>query len=153
VNGDLGLVIKNIGPEMKFIDEPYNLPLTISLGGGYNFLGNFVISLDINHEIYDDKTSISMGVEYRPVRFISLRAGYFYKLAYQLLTYQNSLFQPACRTGRPACRTSREENKISDFTGISGGFGLNFSNYILDYSLIPYKDLGLTHRLSFKVRF
>ncbi|RLD17662.1 MAG: hypothetical protein DRI36_03260, partial [Caldiserica bacterium] len=38
VKGDLGLVIKNIGPEMKFIDEPYNLPLTISLGGGYNFL-------------------------------------------------------------------------------------------------------------------
>ncbi len=139
VKGDLGLVIKNIGPEMKFIDEPYNLPLTISLGGGYNFLGNFVISLDINHEIYDDKTSISMGIEYRPVRFISLRAGYLYKLAYQLLTYQNSLFQ--------------EENKIFDFNGLSGGFGLNFSNYILDYSLIPYKDLGLTHRLSFKIKF
>ncbi|HLD28884.1 MAG TPA: PorV/PorQ family protein [bacterium] len=134
-----GLAIKNIGTKMKFINEAYNLPLTITAGGGYNLLGSLVLTADISREIYDRKTSLSMGIEYSPMNIISLRAGYLYQAAYKLLTSSNNLFA--------------NEKSISDFTGLSAGLGINYSGYNLDYSLVPYADLGLTNRLSFKVQF
>jgi len=39
------------------------------------------------------------------------------------------------------------------FTKFGAGLGLKFSNYQIDYSFLPYADLGNTHRVSFTARF
>lgn len=71
----------------------------------------------------DDSPSVHMGLEYQFRNGIAFRAGY--------------------RTG----------TGFSFPGGFSGGIGYITNTYQIDYSLVPYGDIGSTHRASFTIKF
>ncbi|MFH2069885.1 MAG: PorV/PorQ family protein [Elusimicrobiota bacterium] len=137
-----GLSIQNIGPQMKFIRQEYNLPLAATLGIGYN-IGVVMVALDIKQQVYEGRTIISIGTEYYPVNMLALRLGYAGKLIEETLTNKDII--PG-QTGN--------NRDTATLTGFGAGLGLKlFTNYQMDYSFVPYGLLGDTHRISFSARF
>ena len=130
-----GLAIKNLGPDMKFISESYKLPLTISMGFGYSISG-VNLAFDVNQLVNEGRTDICLGTEYIPVNSLSLRLG-----------YNKALFESISSGFRDL-----DEQGIS--SGIGAGVGINFLNsYSMDYSFLPYGELGNTHRMSIITKF
>ena len=127
-NLTLGFSFQNLGPKMTFISEGYNLPLTATLGAGYNIKNAIMVALDIKQKIYDQKTEISFGTEYTPITPLALRVGYLKSLDPSRVT-------------------------LHDFKGFGGGLGMRILNFSTDYAFVPYGDLGNTHRLSFSVKW
>lgn len=71
----------------------------------------------------DNTAGIRMGLEYQFGNGIAVRGGY--------------------RTGTGL-----------DFSdGFSGGMGYTTATYQVNYALVPYGDIGNTHRISFTIRF
>jgi len=122
----LGLAIQNLGPKMKFTNEGYNLPLTVSCGLAYKILGICNLGLSITHRIFEKETEFGLGMEHWLANILALRGRY----------------NVSGSSGKP--------NDVSKF-----GFGLGFklSNYQIDYSFLPRADLGDTHRVSFTAKF
>jgi len=71
----------------------------------------------------DSSINARIGTEYRFGNGVALRGGY--------------------HTGRSSSFPS----------GLSAGIGYNSDNYQVDYAIVPYGDLGNTHRVSFTIRF
>ncbi|PKM99393.1 MAG: hypothetical protein CVU78_06465 [Elusimicrobia bacterium HGW-Elusimicrobia-2] len=130
----VGLSVRNLGPDMKFIEEKYPLPLTFTLGGMFKFAGVFGLTADMAYEPVDEKKTFRMGMQLAPARFMVLRAGYMMKAV-------------------SAVYGDTESDDFDDEEGIGGGVGFNFGSYALDYSIKPYADLGTSQRVSFRVGF
>jgi len=157
-NLNLGLAIQNLGPKMKFIKEGYNLPLSISFGLAYKILGicNFgdpakaVIGINVTYGIFEKRTEFGFGTEYWLLNTIALRGRYNIANSNELSTHRK-------------CGVS-DNNQLTKEVITSFGFGLGLkltkvitseviTSYQIDYSFLPYADLGNTHRLSFTARF
>jgi long-subunit fatty acid transport protein len=124
-----GMSIQNLGSRMKFISESYNLPLTATVGVGYNLLNAATIALDVKRKINDKKTEISFGTEYTPITPLAVRVGYLKSV-----------------NGESAI-------SISKIKGMSGGVGIKVLKFSTDYAFTPYGDLGNAHRISFSTKF
>jgi hypothetical protein len=130
----LGLSVRNLGPDMKFIEEKYPLPLTLTAGGMFRFAGLFGLTADMAYEPVDDKKTFSMGMQVAPARFMVLRAGYMMKAV-------------------SAVYGDTDSGNFDEDEGLGGGVGFNFGSYVLDYSIKPYADLGTSQRVSLKIGF
>lgn len=124
-----GLSIQNLGPQMKFISEPYNLPLSVTAGFGYN-IGGVTIGLDVKQQVYEERTIVSLGTELLPINSLALRAGFL----------------------APATN-NQSNNTFGDYSGFGGGIGLKLFGTQTDYSFVPYGVLGNTQRISFSAKF
>lgn len=138
----LGLGVLNIGPKLKFIEKPFNLPLTV--GGGVSYLlgGMVTVTADIKHRIYDNRMTAGIGTEFWVMPPLALRAGYLGILKEALDSDVQS--------------SSRKLD--GSLKGLGAGFGFKISNlsgndFLLDYALSPARDLGTAHRISFSLRF
>ena len=131
-----GLSIQNLGPQMKFINEGYDLPLSVTAGVGYAISG-LTIALDIKQQVYEGRTDISIGTEYFLVPNFAIRAGY-------LKTVSKSEIE---QVGMGI------DGKLSTPEGLGAGFGLKIFGISTDYSFTPYGDLGSSHRISFGAKF
>ena len=132
---EFGLAIRNLGPKMEFIEEQFSLPLTITAGAGYNIIDPFKIALDVSYEPIDDRKSVRLGTEFVPFGFMSLRAGYLIKAIETL--YSGNI----------------NDSSPLESKGLSGGIGFSIYGYNLDYAIVPYRELGTTHRVSFQAKF
>ena len=121
-----GLSIQNLGPQMKFISEVYNLPLSVTAGLGYN-IGAVTVGLDVKQQIYENQTVVSIGTEFLPINTLALRAGYL--------------------------STNPLIGSADDISGFGGGIGIKLFGAQTDYSFIPYGVLGNTQRISFSAKF
>ncbi|MBN2407481.1 MAG: PorV/PorQ family protein [Elusimicrobia bacterium] len=123
----------NIGPAMKFVKDAYSLPAVLNLGAGYR-KDRLVLGMDIRYFLADAYSALSIGSEYAIREYFIMRAGYMY--------------DPEC---------SDPENPKTEtwdaLRGITAGLGFNFMNYSLDYGFVPFTNLGITHRISFKGKF
>jgi len=72
-NLNVGLAVRNLGPQMKFISEGYDLPLTLAVGLNYS-LPKVNLTSDINY--YDSKVTIGVGMEYQVIKILALDLGY-----------------------------------------------------------------------------
>ena len=136
--GDFGLLyalnntrfsfsLHNFGSKLKFVQEKEDLPQIIRLGASRSFLEKTLLaSVDLSKP-NDDKTSIHAGLEYKVQKHIFLRGGYH-------VTPGNNI-------------------DVDGLTGVTGGFGVEFSRFSLDYAFVPFGDLDNTHRVSFLIRF
>jgi hypothetical protein len=118
----LGSSLRNIGPGLNFHDESGGLPITFSLGATYYFYNTPLVpavSIDVP---MDDKPVLSLGAEYSPWQYLSLRAG---------------------------LKTERDEGFLS---WMRFGFGTAIRGISVDYAMIPGKDLGSTHMFSIGYR-
>jgi hypothetical protein len=124
-----GILLQNIGPKMKFIDEYYPIPTNAKIGCSIFFEDNGFISFSIEVPI-DNKIKFSTGIEFILEQIVAVRIGYFTRFKKE---YEGGLLQ--------------------NFTGITAGIGIVQKNYTIDYTFIPFGTLGNTHRISFSILF
>jgi len=72
-NTSLGIVLKDVGGETKFLDQSLNLPMSVGIGVGHK-LGNFTLASDV--KLYEDYNSIGLGGQY-DLGIASLKLGYY----------------------------------------------------------------------------
>jgi len=77
-----GAILKNIGPEIKFINEGDPLPLTFALGIAYA-IDEFLTAVQLEKILYDD-IEFGFGSEYIFLNTASIRIGYNTKRNYSL---------------------------------------------------------------------
>ena len=115
-----GVALMNLGPQMKFIEDKFDLPVMYKLGAALDvpvesLKGNVVVSADAVMP-NDGDTKMHFGLEYEYADMIALRFGY--------------------RSGW-------------DNQNVSMGLGVKAGRFRVDYAVVPfYSDLGDTHRLS-----
>jgi hypothetical protein len=123
---DAGLVLHNLGPKLKLGDGSAALPGDLRLGLAWWPTRTAMLTMDCLVP-FDNNIRLGAGLELRPAEFLSLRGGYFYRLA------------------------------ASEYTtwlaGLTAGLGLSAGAFGMDYAFAPYGDLGLTHRISAFFRF
>ena len=128
-----GVSLQNLGPQMRFISEGYNLPLTMVAGAGYE-IGGVTIALDLKKQVYEGRTDLCIGTEYLPMNSLALRAGYLMNVL-------------------KATSGTSIGNNFSTPEGLGAGIGFKVFGMHADYSFTPYGDLGNTHNISFSIKF
>lgn len=124
----LGASVLNIGSGIRFVDTADPLPLTFALGMAYQ-KERFKTSFDLKHRPHDDTVTGVGGIEYAPVGPLVLRAGY--RLPF----------------------SSVGDESLWDLDHLRGGVGLRFALLRLDYALVSFDDLGVTHWFTASLRF
>jgi len=121
---NLSAVLSNFGTKLTFLSDGGTLPLAFKLGAAYQPNPHYTFSVD---GLYHGTglTDAHIGVEWRPLELIAIRAGY--------------------RTD-----TTKE---LSAIAGFSTGLGLNVWGQELSYAWVPYGDLGNTQYFSLLIRF
>jgi hypothetical protein len=117
-----GVSLRNLGPDVKFVDHEEELPLTFRAGAGFRvamlpeLLGLF-IAADVVRPKHG-KGYAAIGAEVSLREIVMVRAGY-----------------------------NGEEYRDDD--GFTAGVGLVvLKNFVVDYAWTPYGDLGDFHRIS-----
>lgn len=125
----LGATLRNLGTGLTLEKAPAPLPMSLRAGAALQFSKNLLLTSDISLP-FDDALSLHFGGEYlypSPVKGVRL----------------------ALRAGFKTAAMSY----LGATSAISLGFGAEAGAAGLDYALSPYGDLGLTHRLSLKIKF
>ena len=122
----LGFNAQHVGPRVRFIEEAFGLPFTFRFGAAYRPWGDaFMITADVVRPSDNDITT-GVGAAYTIANILQLRTGYKYKLG---------------------------GNDLGGTSGLTGGFGLTLRRFQIDYALVPFGVLGLTHRFSLVANF
>ena len=122
----LGFNAQHLGPRVKFIEEAFGLPVTFRLGVAYKLWNEaLTLTTDIIRPS-DNDLAIAGGAGYTIGNILHLRTGYKYKIG---------------------------GNDLGAISGLTGGFGLTLRQFQLDYALVPFGILGLTHRFSLVANF
>lgn len=132
-NYTFGITLKNLGNDIKYINESSNLPTSLSIGfcgnENVNNFHNFLYAIQLLR-YSDSKEIFSIGFEYG---------------------YNNILFM---RIGSHFIIDEKQDNQVEKF---STGFGINLTiNKIylkLDYSYSNNKWLSDVHRISISLNF
>lgn len=115
-----GVSIENLGPQMSFIEDKFDLPVLFRVGTAYDtpvpaLNGDLLLSGDAVVP-NDGDLKTHLGIEFEYADMFALRAGY--------------------RMGW-------------DNQNVSVGFGAKIRGIRIDYAYVPfYSDLGDTHRVS-----
>ncbi len=122
-----GVSVQNIGTKMKFRERGESLPMTVRAGVSYPF---FVSGA---HILATAEASYSEDIPFR------INAGCNAELAIGRTRLSLRMGVKSYAEGL---------DTLSHFTT---GLGVQIGDIVFDYALVPYEDLGLTHRVS--VRF
>ncbi len=114
-----GFAVRNLGT-MSFPGGPEKLPTELAAGASYSVRGVTGL-LDVVVP-FDNSVNLRAGVEYAPIKEFCLRLGY--------------------RTGPEDLST------LGGLAGLTAGLGVRYQNFGLDYAVVPYGQLGLTHRIG-----
>jgi hypothetical protein len=127
VNGyTIGASAQNIGPAMKMVQESFALPMTIRMGVSTTVLDKKMLVSGGFSKANDSAIALQTGLEYSLASFFKIRGGY---------------------------KLTSGASDLGGLVGITGGFGVEFNRFNLDYSVTPFGDLGLSHRVSLMFRF
>ncbi len=134
VNEDIrvGLAMKNLGSQITYYtDEEHDEGLPFGFTAGMNYTPTKKMTIDFDVEIpmeYD--VTGRLGAQYMLHDMLALRAGYKYE-GHQW------------KTG----------GDYDLFSGISCGFGVYWNNFIIDYAVSSYGDLGFVNQASVSYSF
>lgn len=124
----LSFTTTNLGTQMKFESEKEDLPLALRLGSALKITEHWQWGLDMAFPKDNDPYQ-AIGTEYQiPITqsmTTALRAGY----------------------------NTRTLGDLTGTTGLAGGIGLTYQKLSLDYAIVPFGSLGLTHRISLSFKF
>jgi hypothetical protein len=121
-----GLSVQNVGPAMKMVSESSPLPLTVRAGASRRFCNQKLLGAIDAVKPNDNDLSVNTGVEYKVNDMLSLRGGY---------------------------KFGGSSLDVSGITNINAGVGVTFNRFNFDYSVSPFGDLGIAHRVSLLFRF
>ena len=134
----LGLSVRNLGSQMKFEEEQFNMPLTVSAGTSFPLFKSVTLSADMHARPHDENISFALGSEIIPIQGIALRAGYLAKLAETLTNNQQS---------------ESDRGDFSGLGGFTGGLGLSLKQFNLDYAFSPMGEQGARQTFTFSMKF
>lgn len=121
-----GFNAQHVGPRVKYVEDAFLLPFTLRLGTAYKLLNeSLLLTMDFIRPT-DNHNSIGIGIGYTIANILQLRSGYIYKFG---------------------------GNDLGAVSGLRGGFGLTLRKFQIDYALVPFGALGLTHRFSLIASF
>lgn len=121
-----GINAQNVGPRVKYVEDAFQLPFVLRLGTAYRFFNdNAILTMDFIRPT-DNDNAIGLGIGYTIANILQIRTGYKYQLG---------------------------GNDLGALSGLTGGFGLSILRFQIDYALVSFGDLGLTHRLSLIAHF
>jgi len=124
----LALVAQNLGSGMKFDKESDPLPMTFKAGAAVNLAKKWLISADVVAP-RGNAPYVCAGAEHT--------------------AYKDDNMRVLVRFGA----NSLTMGDITGVNAISGGLGAVIRNMAVDYAVVPFGDLGLTHRLSLTMKF
>ncbi len=119
----IGLTGQNLGLGMHYGSEKFPLPIMVKLGLSYT-QSRFCLLFDANAP-RDNIPNFHLGGEYLLNRFVTLRSG--------------------LRFGPQDWRS------LSWPSIFTAGCGFHYDRFILDYALVPYGPLGMTHRIAVRM--
>ncbi len=119
-----GLSVLNIGTKIKMISESYSLPLAFKIGVSTKFYKS-LLSFDIL-KYSDNYPYLILGFENNIAKDLYIRLGYRYRIY---------------------------GNELGFWSGFSSGFGFNYNDFSLGYSLNSYGDLGYSHKIELTVKY
>lgn len=117
----VALTGKNIGFPIKFLERSTPLTSSINLSASNNFFANLNTAIELQLQ-NDNFPFVVLGLEYKPIYFLSFRGGYRYRF---------------------------NGNELGGLHGLALGMGISFYGLFFDYSFTPYEKLGASHKLSF----
>ena len=124
----MGLALQNMGYEAPFITEASPLPMNLKVGiANKSPDSKLTLAADLNYSILDSIWAVGAGIEYWVHSVLAIRAGYKYNSAIN--------------------------NTLGALAGLTCGAGFNIGILGIDYALVPYGDLGYTHRVSLLAKF
>ena len=98
----------------------------MKLGAAYAMIdGALTLAVDVNQPV-DNDMNMGLGIDYKIMGIMSLRAGYTYALG---------------------------GNDLGTASGLRAGIGVAITDYKLDYAFVPYGELGQAHRISLVASF
>ncbi|MCG9126654.1 PorV/PorQ family protein [Candidatus Poribacteria bacterium] len=122
----IGFNAQNVGPRVKYVEDAFELPFTLRLGTAYTLWDDTcVLSMDFIRPT-DNDNAVGTGIAYNIANVLQLRTGYKYTFG---------------------------GNDLGPLSGLRSGFGLTLKRFQVDYALIPFGVLGLTHRFSLIATF
>jgi hypothetical protein len=127
----IGGAVTNLGAQLSGYTESHKdeLPVKVAVGMSHKLKGlPFVFAADVAKPV-DDDIRFALGGEFVYFSPFYLRAGFSSR--------HNDI-----ETG----------SSSDDYAGLSGGFGLSFNNFRLDYALGQLSELGTTHRVGITAR-
>jgi hypothetical protein len=80
-NTSVGVVLKDLGGETKFLDQSTTLPMSLGIGVKQS-MGNFNLMSDI--KVYEDWNSIGLGGEYLIGDIANIRLGYYSEAEFEV---------------------------------------------------------------------
>ncbi len=124
----LAVVETNLGGRMTFDEQSFELPFNLKAGGALSLTPAWKAAFDVNFPI-DNNPYATIGSEYvwtiRRDWAMAGRIGY----------------------------NGRGSGDIEGLSGPTAGLGLRLQSYSFDYAVVPMGALGMTHRISFSMRF
>lgn len=136
----IGASVCNIGTKVKFESKSYSLPLIYRFGIAYDKKdAPFLFSAQVDFP-NDSSEVFRLGAEYKKLGAIVPRFGY--------MTVSNS--QSDAILGKELGSLS---SGVSNLYGFFMGIGFNYGDFKLDYALLPYGELGNSHRFSVGIMF
>ncbi|MBV9079785.1 MAG: PorV/PorQ family protein [Elusimicrobia bacterium] len=133
-----GLAVQNLGPRMVFVQESFQLPLTISGGMSYKVTGPLSVLMDVRSRPYQNQLTVDTGVEFNASKTVALRAGYLQKISEAVRNSQ-------------ASETNR--GNMFGMAGLAAGLGMHFKQISLDYAITPFGELGNAQTLTISTWF
>jgi hypothetical protein len=115
-----GVSAQNIGPEIKFVSEEESLPVNIKFGTAYKISrNNNLLTLAFDVNLPEESDRyFNIGAEYCFKKIVTARIGY------------------------------KAEQELETSSRLNLGFGVGTKKYGVDYTYVPFEDLGQTHRVS-----
>ncbi len=122
----IGFNAQNVGPRVQYVEDAFELPFTLRLGAAYTLWDDAcVLSIDFIRPT-DNDNGVGAGIAYNIANVLQIRTGYKYTFG---------------------------GNDLGALSGLRSGFGLTLKRFQIDYALIPFGVLGLTHRFSLIATF
>ncbi|OGS51883.1 MAG: hypothetical protein A3J79_14050 [Elusimicrobia bacterium RIFOXYB2_FULL_62_6] len=136
-----GVSVANLGTEIKFEDESYPLPLVTRVGVSADFKGKLPLLACAGMDFPNDsKGVLRLGLEYTGFENLALRAGY-------------KTVSSSDRDAVLGTSLGGGSSGVSNLYGFFMGVGFKFHGVNLDYALLPYGELGNSHRFSVGMKF
>lgn len=135
-----GAALTNLGTKVRFKTRSYPLPLLLRAGAAYELRDTPLLlgaQLDFPN---DSGAALRLGAEYRAAENFRLRAGY----------KTSSEEDRDAILGR---ELGGEAGGVSSLFGFFAGVGVSMGDFVLDYALAPYGELGSAHRVSLGMKF
>ena len=136
----LGLSMSNIGTRVKFEHESFPLPVVYRAGLALRTGGSFPGILSAEIDLPNDSSAVfRAGVEYTGFKLVAFRAGY--------------RTTPGSQRSAISGKGFGDSQALSELYGFFMGLGFTLNQISIDYALLPYGELGNSHRFSLNMKF